>query len=171
MACFGGQSCRRSMGDDHIDLETSQVRKERRKPIIPAIRPPVLDDKIPSLLIAEIAQTRAKGLGAFGQTVSSGRSQEPDPKDLRRWLLRARCERPSGGSPPRSVMNSRRLIVAPSLWTGHRIGLTQGTGKGSLPSDRPAMSALGQKQTCAVQKVMSALPPKADMCNAKRDVR
>jgi Domain of unknown function DUF120 len=33
------------------------------------------------------------------------------------------------------------------------------------------MSALGQKQTFAQQKVMSALPPKADMCSAKRDVR
>ena len=33
------------------------------------------------------------------------------------------------------------------------------------------MSALGQKQTCAPQKVMSALPPKADMCGATRDVR
>ena len=33
------------------------------------------------------------------------------------------------------------------------------------------MSALGQKQTCAVQKGMSALPPKADMCDATRDVR
>ena len=33
------------------------------------------------------------------------------------------------------------------------------------------MSALGHKQTCAVQKVMSALPPKADMCSATRDVR
>ena len=32
------------------------------------------------------------------------------------------------------------------------------------------MSALGQKQ-CAAQKVMSALPPKADMCGATRDVR
>ena len=27
------------------------------------------------------------------------------------------------------------------------------------------MSALGHKRTCAVQKVMSALPPKADMCS------
>ena len=27
------------------------------------------------------------------------------------------------------------------------------------------MSALGQKQTYAVQNVMSALPPKADMCS------
>jgi hypothetical protein len=33
------------------------------------------------------------------------------------------------------------------------------------------MSALGQKQTYAVQTVMSALPPKADMCGAIRDVR
>ena len=33
------------------------------------------------------------------------------------------------------------------------------------------MSALGQKQTCAAQKVMSALPPKADMCGATTDVR
>ena len=33
------------------------------------------------------------------------------------------------------------------------------------------MSALGQKQTCAVQKGMSALTPKADMCGATRDVR
>ena len=33
------------------------------------------------------------------------------------------------------------------------------------------MSALGQKQTCAAQKVMSALPLKADMCSANRHVR
>ena len=33
------------------------------------------------------------------------------------------------------------------------------------------MSALGQKQTYAAQNVMSALPPKADMCGATRDVR
>jgi len=33
------------------------------------------------------------------------------------------------------------------------------------------MSALGQKQTYAVHNVMSALPPKADMCGATRDVR
>jgi hypothetical protein len=33
------------------------------------------------------------------------------------------------------------------------------------------MSALGQKRTFALQNGMSALPPKADMCGAKRDVR
>jgi hypothetical protein len=33
------------------------------------------------------------------------------------------------------------------------------------------MSALGQKQTFAPQKVMSALPPKADIRSANTDVR
>ena len=33
------------------------------------------------------------------------------------------------------------------------------------------MSALGQKQTYAVQKAMSALHPKADMCSALAHVR
>ena len=33
------------------------------------------------------------------------------------------------------------------------------------------MSALGQKQTCALHQPMSALPPKADMCSAARYVR
>src|SRR5262249_5142271 len=32
-------------------------------------------------------------------------------------------------------------------------------------------SALGQKQTCATQQPMSAIPPKADMCGAKRNAR
>jgi len=33
------------------------------------------------------------------------------------------------------------------------------------------MSALGQKQTHAMQQGMSALPPKADMCGALAHVR
>ena len=33
------------------------------------------------------------------------------------------------------------------------------------------MSALGHKQTFAVQNVMSVLPPKADSCSAQADVR
>ena len=32
------------------------------------------------------------------------------------------------------------------------------------------MSALGQKRTYALQQAMSALPPKADMCDAKTNV-
>jgi hypothetical protein len=33
------------------------------------------------------------------------------------------------------------------------------------------MSALGQKQTCALQWAMSALPPKADILRRKRNFR
>jgi len=33
------------------------------------------------------------------------------------------------------------------------------------------MSALGQKQTRALQNGISALPPEADICGAKRNVR
>src|SRR5262249_4563040 len=40
-----------------------------------------------------------------------------------------------------------------------------------VSSDDCAMSALGQKQTFAPQKAMSALPPQAGMCGAVADVR
>jgi hypothetical protein len=40
-----------------------------------------------------------------------------------------------------------------------------------VSADECADVALGQKQTCAVQKAMSALPPKADMCSAQADIR
>jgi hypothetical protein len=101
------------VGDDHIDLETSQIRNERRKPIIVAIRPAVLDDKIPSVLIAEIAQARAKGFWAFGQT-----SAVADPRNpIRKTFADGCCARAANGHAaaalPRSVMNSRRLIASP----------------------------------------------------------
>jgi len=48
-------------------------------------------------------------------------------------------------------MKSRRLIASPEAEDKHRIGLNRHTERGR-------MSALGQKQTCAPQKAMSALP-------------
>ena len=46
-------------------------------------------------------------------------------------------------------------------------------GKGPVvrPLNVGPMSALGQKQTYAVQNGMSALPPKADKCSVTRHVR
>ena len=41
----------------------------------------------------------------------------------------------------------------------------------TVPSQNPAMSALGHKRTFAVQNRMSALPPIADMCSATGYVR
>ena len=51
------------------------------------------------------------------------------------------------------------------------LALRRNTADGTFTHCGKPMSALGQKQTCAAQNVMSALPPKADMCGATRDVR
>src|SRR5262249_54642016 len=61
-------------------------------------------------------------------------------------------------------------------WSGHkRWPAVRATAifdsRGSNCSRTRLVSALGQKQTFAPQKVMSALPPKADMCSAPSDVR
>jgi hypothetical protein len=72
------------MGDDDIDLEIDQFRKQGRQPAIIAVGPAVLDDYIPPLLIAEIAQPHAKRLGAFGQAVGRGQAQKSDAKDFAR---------------------------------------------------------------------------------------
>jgi hypothetical protein len=64
-------------------------------------------------------------------------------------------------APPTSVMNSRRLTGGPLKQRAllyHAGGCIVHHGKFWLP-----MSALGQKQTSAHDRVMSALPPKADI--------
>src|SRR5262245_3462421 len=65
---------------------------------------------------------------------------------------------------PSKPMKSRRLTAAPSLRKEHRTDSDYLIERGARAS--PVMSALGQKQTFAAQKVMSALPPKGDMCGA-----
>ena len=50
----------------------------------------------------------------------------------------------------KEAMNSRRLIRVPRVWKGI-VAAQTGILKG------PAMSALGQKRTCAVHQAMSAL--------------
>ena len=74
------------------------------------------------------------------------------------------CARAASGheaAPRTSVMNSRRLTDWPrkqSVLPYHAVGRIVHHGKFWLP-----MSALGQKQTSAHVRVMSALPPKADI--------
>src|SRR5262249_37652725 len=63
-------------------------------------------------------------------------------------------------APPHGRPRGSRLII-----------VTAKTGTLEEVVLRQWMSALGHKRTCAVQKGMSALPPKADMCGAARDVR
>jgi hypothetical protein len=67
-------------------------------------------------------------------------------------------------APPRTPRKSRRLMPAPCpLRTRREQGLKPSTLQLGGEWQSGPMSALGQKQTCAVQNVMSALPPKADM--------
>src|SRR5262245_55911440 len=65
----------------------------------------------------------------------------------------------AAATPPRSVMNSRRLIGDPEGSGQYRLRLAHWK--------RPK-SALGQKQTSALQKGMSTLPP---ITTAKADIR
>jgi hypothetical protein len=83
------------------------------------------------------------------------------------------CARAASGraaaAPPRSVMNCR-LCMCP-LRTRREQGLKPSTLRSGGEWQSGPMSALGQKRTSAPQQVMSALPSKADMCGATRDVR
>ncbi|MGB8615427.1 MAG: hypothetical protein WCD60_27930, partial [Pseudolabrys sp.] len=58
-------------------------------------------------------------------------------------------------------MKSRRLTAAIEVEKGHRTDSDYLIERGVRVS--PEMSALGQKQTCAAQLGMSALPQKADI--------
>ena len=69
----------------------------------------------------------------------------------------------SAGGVGRINLRSRTLPPRPRVYQPFFLGLR------SLVQQ--PMSALGQKQTFAVQNGMSALPPKADMCGALAHVR
>src|SRR5262245_21471352 len=85
------------------------------------------------------------------------------------------CANASSGQataePAITLTKSRRCIASPTLRKG--IVPTATTTLEGLDTTR-LMSALGQKQTCAVQQAMSALPPiaigKADIRCLERDV-
>ena len=67
------------------------------------------------------------------------------------------CNGDFGMSPIYGHHGARRYLPV-SVHVGRRTLTAMGVEKLICP-----MSALGQKQTCAAQKVMSALPPKADI--------
>src|SRR4029077_16723518 len=80
----------------------------------------------------------------------------------RRLLSSAGANRIEAPARPCGCDGNRHLL---------RHGVTFAHNKRYAGRSTPAISALCQKQTCAVQKGMSALPPKADMCSATRYVR
>ena len=96
---------------DHGHLTADQVGHQRRQPIVLALQPVVLDRHVLALDVTGFAEAFAER-GHIAR-VAFGRAVAEKPDHRQRRLLRARRERPSAAAPPRSVMNSRRLIAAP----------------------------------------------------------
>src|SRR4029453_6279749 len=77
----------------------------------------------------------------------------------------------------RKCMKRQASSVWPSLKNGPRVTQMWSSAKRyqvreiKSQNSRGSMSALGHKRTFALQWVMSALPPKGDMCGAAKDVR
>ena len=75
---------------------------------------------------------------------------------------------------PRKDRHTKRLVRGSSLiiFEPSILGKIEALPPGTCKSNGCVlMSALGQKQTFASQKAMSALPPKTDMCGARVNVR
>src|SRR5262249_6241307 len=79
----------------------------------------------------------------------------------------------AGVAAPIKLMTSLRLKCRPPLgrnivpaFTGTLEGPLSERIHGFISPLHWSMSALGQKQTFALHQLMSALPPKADMCGA-----
>ena len=78
-----------------------------------------------------------------------------------------RHTRPEAGKVYEAIeMDGAKLVGQIAQLTG-----TKGRADWLRMQDRAPNVPLGQKQTFAVQNVMSALPPIADMCSATRHVR
>ena len=102
----------------------------------------------------------------------------PVMSDPTRYTLDGLCAVTASGQTAaallRSMINSRRLMASPAPRTtsGIKSSITFWVEKRAVPHERLAlMSALGQNQTSAHVRVMSALPPKADIAERHRDVR
>src|SRR5262249_8077483 len=112
--------------------------------------PAECDVDIAALDIACLAETLAKrGLDGRGLTGRAG----ADKTDHRGRLLSVNCERPRCRRAADESNEFTPPHCRPQLRTRHRSGSNRDAGRPS------AMSALGQKQTCALHQPMSALPP------------
>src|SRR5262245_39982158 len=116
----------------------------------------IFNDNILTLDIAKVMQLLPEMI-PYGRIVEDANARNFHP------LLRARGERPRGRA------CRKRDEFAPSHCHPEAEEPTIVTII-SNATEGAAMSALGQKQTCAAQNGMSALPPKADMCSALADV-
>ena len=110
---LGGQGCRRAAGDDHVRLETDQFGGEIGKPLVLPLGPPVLDDDVLPLDVAELTQPLSEGVRAPRWSAAEPRPKA-DPTDLR-----CCCASAASGAarrPPAKVLkNARRSTRNPRM--------------------------------------------------------
>jgi transposase len=80
-------------GHDDIDLEPDKFLRKFAHPLRLALRPSVLDDDVPALYVAQVAEPLAESFKGIQKCVWTV-PQKTDPVDLA-CLLRLRRERPS----------------------------------------------------------------------------
>src|SRR6516165_11580697 len=90
---FGGRR-RKSVGHDHGDLAADELRRHRRKPIIPILGKAILDSDVLPLDKSGLVQALPE---CANQVLGAGRRRGAEKADhWHRRLLRARSERPRG---------------------------------------------------------------------------
>src|SRR5262249_16545325 len=124
----------------------------------------IVNDNVLSLAEPILFQLRRKGLIDTRGGGCAGRPEKSYSGDFFNLL----CASPIRPRQGRAAGNKANKIppphdFAPEAKTQHRTDLP-------VSVEGVTMSALRQKQTCAVELGMSALPPKADMCSARGDV-
>src|SRR5262249_31204311 len=138
-----------------------------------AFRPAILDCDVTAFDPTEFAEASHKSSRPWSKA-RGARTQKPNSWKLTR-LLRTRDERPRSRcaekwhefAPPHSPP---RPVTSPTNGESSMCRAPNRVTKGAKAKGSP-MSALGQKQTLGKVRLMSALPPKADIGATARHVR
>ena len=102
-----GASAAMPVAADHGDRRSHQFGRQRRQPIVLAVRPAVFDRHVLAVDIAGLAQTLPER-GYKMRIADAGRPAAEQADHRHRRLLRARRRAATAAAPPSSVMNSRR---------------------------------------------------------------
>src|SRR5262249_23176792 len=80
-----GESTRSTRGHDHIRLDPDQIGDQLGEPTVPPVGPPVLDDDVSTLDVAELAEALAKRVD---QIAFEGKRRIAEVADMRNpgWL-------------------------------------------------------------------------------------
>ena len=106
-----GDRRRKSVGHDHGDLAADELRRHRRKPIIPILGKAILDSDVLPLDKSGLVQALPECANQVSEPAAAVERRKPITG------ITGCCARAVSGhaaaAPPSSVMNARRLIRSP----------------------------------------------------------